>query len=168
MNEKLRIEFFIDYPNIKTTAYNIKLQDGTTVNIHDIDFQKLRTTIMGNDYALVGSNLYMETKPGRDKFIASLEKSAFNVISVRPQKSVDGRLIFDSLKGAYNDRYDVAVILSGDGDYISVVQEIKQRNKKVWIAAFGHATSNGLKTLADKFIDLRELRDEISRNFNTH
>lgn len=168
MPEKLRMEIFIDYPNIKTTAYGVRLQSGTTVNIPNIDFQKLRDIIVGSNFNLVGSNLYIETKPGRDKFIASLEKSAFNVVGVRPQKSVDGRLIFDVIKGAYDNRYDVAAILSGDGDYISVVQEIKQRNKKVWIVAFGHATNNGLKTLADNFLDLRDVRTEISRDFNTH
>lgn len=165
MVERRRIEFFIDYPNIKTTAYGIKLPNGDTTDLKNIDFQKMRAKVVGADFSLVGSTIYMETKPGRDKFIASLEKSAFTVIGVRPQKSVDGRLIFDAMKGAYDDRYDIAAIASGDGDYIPVVQEIKRKNKEVWIVAFDHGTNNGLKTLADNFVNLTNMISDIKRKF---
>ena len=49
---------------------------------------------------------------------------------------------------------DVIVLVSGDGDFISLVEYLKNQGKRVEVMAFGKTTSSKLKEIADEFIDL--------------
>lgn len=49
---------------------------------------------------------------------------------------------------------DTIVLVSGDGDYIPLVEYLKNQGKQVEVAAFGGTTSAKLKEAADDFIDL--------------
>lgn len=48
---------------------------------------------------------------------------------------------------------DVIVIISGDGDFIPLVEHLKGLGKQVEVMAFGKTTSSRLKEIADEFID---------------
>ena len=54
----------------------------------------------------------------------------------RSTKGVDISLATDMLGNAYNDNYDVAVLLAGDGDYVPLVEEVKRLGKVVYVAFF--------------------------------
>jgi uncharacterized LabA/DUF88 family protein len=56
--------------------------------------------------------------------------------------------------GAIRNDYDIAIICSGDRDYIRVVEALKRMGKDVWVASFSHSVNPGLKNAANKFIDL--------------
>ncbi|MCX6720966.1 MAG: NYN domain-containing protein, partial [Candidatus Staskawiczbacteria bacterium] len=45
---------------------------------------------------------------------------------------------------------------SGDGDFIALVEYLKNMGKRVEVVAFGRSTSGKLKESADEFIDLDE------------
>src|SRR5574343_265758 len=49
---------------------------------------------------------------------------------------------------------DVIVLCSGDGDFIPLVEYLKNQGKRVEVMAFGKTTSSGLIEVADEFIDL--------------
>ena len=49
---------------------------------------------------------------------------------------------------------DVIVLASGDGDFIPLVEYLKNQGKRVEVVSFGKTTSLKLKEAADEFIDL--------------
>jgi len=49
---------------------------------------------------------------------------------------------------------DVVVLGSGDGDFIQLVEYLKNQGKRVEVVAFGRAASAKLKEVVDEFIDL--------------
>jgi len=51
---------------------------------------------------------------------------------------------------------DTIVIASGDGDFIPLVEYLKNQGRRVEVLAFGKSTSGKLKEIADDFIDLGE------------
>jgi len=51
---------------------------------------------------------------------------------------------------------DTIVIASGDGDFIPLVEYLKNQGRRVEVIAFGRSTSGKIKEIADEFIDLGE------------
>ncbi len=52
------------------------------------------------------------------------------------EKGVDVMIATDLLRFAWEDRYDLAVLVSGDGDFAYAVQAVKDMGKHVEVAAF--------------------------------
>lgn len=65
------------------------------------------------------------------------------------EKGIDVRLAVDMTAMAYRDEYDVAYLLSGDGDFIPAVEEIQYINKKVFAVACGEQSISALYKAAD-------------------
>ena len=97
-----------------------------------------------------------------------IQKSGLEVKVVSPGKSIDGRLIFDLLTNAYRDGFDVAVIASGDRDYIPVVEEVKRVGKRVIIASFSSALAHGMTSVSDDIIDLDKHLTEIAQQMHSY
>lgn len=51
---------------------------------------------------------------------------------------------------------DVVVLVSGDGDFVPLVEYLKNQGKRVEVVAFGRSASLKLKEAADEFLDLEE------------
>jgi uncharacterized protein (TIGR00288 family) len=51
---------------------------------------------------------------------------------------------------------DVVVIVSGDGDYVPLIEYLRNQGKQVEVMAFGRSASAKLKEAADDFTDLGE------------
>jgi len=51
---------------------------------------------------------------------------------------------------------DVIVLVSGDGDFVPLMEYLKNQGKRVEVIAFGRSTSAKSKEEADEFIDLGE------------
>lgn len=49
---------------------------------------------------------------------------------------------------------DVVLLLSGDGDFVPLVEYLKSRGKQVEVVAFSKSTSSKLKEAADDFFDI--------------
>jgi uncharacterized LabA/DUF88 family protein len=56
---------------------------------------------------------------------------------------------------------DVVIIVSGDGDFIPLVEYLRYHGRQIEVAAFRNTTSSKLVEAADSFIDLAELKDDI-------
>ena len=65
------------------------------------------------------------------------------------EKGVDIMVATDLLRLAWNDLYDVAILVSGDGDFAYAVQAVKDLGKHVEIAAFPSNLSYELANIAD-------------------
>jgi uncharacterized LabA/DUF88 family protein len=74
-------------------------------------------------------------------------------------------LVSDLLSLAAIDAYDVAIIVSGDLDYLKAIDEVQRRGLIVEVAFFrSKGISKDLIRMADRFIDLEKMADKIRRN----
>lgn len=63
--------------------------------------------------------------------------------------SIDAVRLSDSL-------VDAVVLVSGDGDFVPLVEYMKGKGRQVEIMSFGKSTSQKLKEVSDDFVDLCE------------
>ena len=143
-----RIIIFIDNSNIFKgfRKYNIKA-----------DYEKLKN-IITRGRNLQGIFLYegvvypmspekkkwYEDLSNRSGYVikASFDKIAFNDAI---EKKVDIKIAIDIISLAYENAYDTAVVVSGDGDFVPVVKKVKELDKNVEVWAFRYSLANALK-----------------------
>ena len=53
-----------------------------------------------------------------------------------------------------SNKLDVVVLVTGDGDFVPLINYLKNLGVYVEVIAFSESTSSSIKTLADDFIDL--------------
>jgi len=71
------------------------------------------------------------------------------------QKGVDTLIAVHMLVGAYTDVYSVAVLVSGDADFVPVVNEVRRRGVMVVLAAMEDGSlSDDLRRAADRFVPI--------------
>ncbi|MCJ7646416.1 NYN domain-containing protein, partial [bacterium] len=58
----------------------------------------------------------------------------------------------DMLSLAFRDAYDIAILISGDTDYVRVIDEIQELGKIVEVASFKYGKSWDLEKACDKYI----------------
>ncbi|MBU0546008.1 NYN domain-containing protein, partial [Patescibacteria group bacterium] len=59
---------------------------------------------------------------------------------------------------------DTIILVSGDGDYLPLVEYLQNQGKQVEVVAFGETTSSRLKEEADDFIDMGEEKGKFLIN----
>jgi uncharacterized LabA/DUF88 family protein len=102
------------------------------------------------------------------------EKKTRDLVKVEKEeeKGVDVALVTDMLSMAYKNAYDTAILVGGDEDYLSAVEDIKMIPKRVEIAAFNdtdtHQPPRWISTIsremimiADCFYPLEKYVDQI-------
>lgn len=170
-NEKVQV--FIDHSNIYK-AIKKEYDD------YQLNYKKLALKLVAGR-KLLRVNMYVSTlKPGwepeaaraQQSFISKLESSASVTVKTRPlrytpdkkrdrEKGIDILLATDMLSQAYVNGYDSLVLISGDGDYAPVLEEIKKMGKRVENAFLEAFRSNALRSVCDIFIDLdKKLLDD--------
>ena len=55
---------------------------------------------------------------------------------------------------------DTIVLASGDGDFLQLIDYLKNQGKRIEVIAFGKSTSSKIKESVDEFIDLGETPDK--------
>ena len=68
------------------------------------------------------------------------------------EKGVDIYLAVDMLRYAYNDIYDIAILISSDGDFSEAVNAVKDLGRHVEYAHFSTGQSKHLMDCCDKSI----------------
>jgi len=143
-----RVIIFIDNSNIFKgfRKYDIKA-----------DYEKLKNVICRdrelNNIFLYEGVVYpisQEKKKwynGLSKRSGYVIKASFDKIvsSGAIEKKVDIKIAIDMISLAYENSYDTAILVSGDGDFIPVVKKIKELGKKVEVWAFRYSLANKLK-----------------------
>lgn len=83
-------------------------------------------------------------------------------------KGVDVTLTKDVLSHAYQDNYDAAFLVAGDGDYVPLVDEVQRQGKIVYVAFFEGGPAMGLsgdlKVAADRFVPLNHIFSVVWRD----
>ena len=95
-------------------------------------------------------------------FFDALTKAGFEVKSKDLQVFAGGMkkadwdvgITVDAIKLA--DKLDVIVLVTGDGDYVPLVEYLKNQGRRVEVFAFGKSASAKLKESADEFVDLSD------------
>jgi uncharacterized protein (TIGR00288 family) len=60
------------------------------------------------------------------------------------------------VKLAYNDAYDIAILVSSDGDFVPAIKAVKEIGKNVENIGFENKFSYHLQQESDKFIKLKK------------
>lgn len=68
------------------------------------------------------------------------------------QKGIDVFIASDMLSLAFRNAYDSVILISGDGDYVKVIEEIQELGKIVEVASFKYGKSWDLEKACDKYI----------------
>jgi len=160
--EKKRVMIFIDGSNFYHGLKNV-------VGKTNINFQKLAEKLCG-ERELVRIYYYNapvqredneEMYRSQQKFFSYLDDIPYFQIklgrlekrgSTWVEKGVDVRLAVDMLSMAVKKLYDVAILISGDGDFASAIDTIKDLGQHVEVAYVSQTYH--LKTSCDKFIPL--------------
>lgn len=81
---------------------------------------------------------------------------------IEEKGDMDVELTIDAVNQV--SRYDIALLFTGDSDYMALVRYIRSRNKKVFIYSSKNNISRELRTGADGYIDLLKMNDDIWRS----
>lgn len=154
-NKDQRVSVFIDVQNLYHSAKNLYQ---ARVNFQEI----LKAAVAGRK--LIRSFAYVvRTKTGEEKpFFDALINLGIETRIKDLQEYYGGLkkadwdvgIAVDAIKTS--DGVDVVVLASGDGDYVPLVEYLKDHGKRVEVIAFGKSTSSKLKDAADEFLDLEK------------
>ncbi|GAB4479043.1 MAG: NYN domain-containing protein [Anaerolineae bacterium] len=67
------------------------------------------------------------------------------------EKLVDTRLSSDMVRLAYANTYDIAILISGDGDYVDAVAYVRAVGKRVEGYSFASNSSQALRRACDRY-----------------
>ena len=161
-----RVAVFIDGNNLFHAArfHNI-----------DIDYNKLLRVLLG-DGRLLRAFFYTGVDVGAERqqgFLLWMRRNGFRVIQKELKTFYDGtrkanldvEIAVDMLSLA--GRYDTAVLVSGDEDFVYAVNAVAYKGCRVEIAGFRSNTAPKLIDVADYFIDLGEIADKVRKEM-TH
>jgi len=150
-----RLVVLIDAQNLYHSAKNLYQ---ARVNFSEI----LKLAVAGRK--LIRAFAYVvKTKTGEEKpFFEALIKLGIETRMKELQEFYGGLkkadwdvgIVIDAIRTAPG--VDVISLCSGDGDFVPLVEYLKNQGKRVEIIAFGRSASLKLKEMADEFIDLEE------------
>ena len=148
-----RVEVLIDVQNLYYSARNLY---GRKVNFGEV----LKTGVSGRKFIRAFAYV-VRTKTGEEKpFFDALTKLGIETRVRDLQEFYGGAkkadwdvgIVIDAIRTAAS--LDVIVLASVDGDFIPLVEYLKNYGKRVEVLSFGKTTSLKLKEAADEFIDL--------------
>jgi uncharacterized LabA/DUF88 family protein len=160
-----RVCVFIDIQNLYHSAKNLY---GGRVN-----YKVLMENVVG-DRKLIRALAYVvrsDPATGEETFFEALEKEGIElrlkdiqVFSSGAKKADwDVGMAVDSIRMA--TLADVVVLVTGDGDFVPLVEYLKWGlGRSVEVAAFGRTSSARLREAADRFYDLEEMSGVVFRS----
>ena len=154
-----RVAVLIDVQNLYHSAKNLY---GARVN-----FREILKLAAGQRNLIRVFAYVVRTKTGEEKpFFEALTKLGIET-RVRDLQEFYGGLkkadwdvgiTVDAIRIALS--VDTICLASGDGDFIQLVEYLKNQGKRVEIIAFGRSASGKLREVADEFIDLEKTPDK--------
>jgi uncharacterized LabA/DUF88 family protein len=159
-----RVLIFIDEANL----YHAALERGIS-----IDYTKLFSLLKGNSkqchaIAYVATD---RTNSRQRAFLTSLKRQGFELVTQAMIRRADGstkgnvdlRLASELLVQRIQD-YDTAVIISGDADFVPVVEQSHHQGKRVEVASFRAHTGSALIKASDHYLNLESKIEIIRRD----
>lgn len=156
LSQHQRVGVFVDAQNMYHSAKNL----------HNarVNFRKILESAIGQRQLVRAFIYVIRTESGEEKaFIEALEKGGYDI------KEKDLQIFAGGMKKAdwdvgmamdavvLSDKIDVAVLVTGDGDFVPLVDYLRiSKGIRVEAMSFGRSTSARLKEEVDKFYDLDE------------
>ncbi|MCD6600306.1 MAG: NYN domain-containing protein [Dehalococcoidia bacterium] len=154
-----RVAIFIDGSNLYHSLQ-------TNFKRHNLNYAEFTAKIVGSRQLfrtyyyniLQDSAQWPGTSHEQQDFLDILRKTPYLEIRLGTTKMAQGgpvergidiMLATDMLRFAWNDLYDIAVLVSGDSDFTYALQAVKDFGKYVEIAYFERNTSKDLLDIAD-------------------
>ena len=158
-----RVAVFIDGNNLFHAArfHNI-----------DIDYNKLLRVLLG-DGRLLRAFFYTGVDAGAERqqgFLLWMRRNGFRVVQKELKTFYDGtrkanldvEIAVDMLSLA--GRYDTAVLVSGDEDFVYALNAVAYKGCRVEVAGFRSNTAPRLIDVADFFIDLGDIHELVRKD----
>ena len=158
-----RVAIFIDGSNLFYAALQLGIE---------IDYAKLLARLTGGS-RLLRSFFYTGVDRNNEKqqgFLLWMRRNGYRVISKdlvqlpdgSKKANLDVEIAVDmmSLVGSY----DTAVLVSGDGDLAYAVNAVSYRGVRVEVVSLRSMTSDSLINVADRYIDLDTVKEDIQKN----
>ncbi|MFH1048137.1 MAG: NYN domain-containing protein [Patescibacteria group bacterium] len=149
---------FIEYKNLKN--YFKKNLNAVKVEIFYYDAYPKDGT---RDYDLSGKHRFFTyLKKGLGFTVRKKELKRISIIngngeSILEKGNMDVEMTIDVIHNI--DKYDIAVLFSGDADFLALVSYIKNRDKKVYIYSSKDNISRELKTGGNGYFDLKDISE---------
>lgn len=158
-HKEQRVSIFIDAQNLYHSAKNLYRAR--------VNFQEILKTAVSQRKLIRAFGYVVRTKTGEEKpFFEALTKLGIETRIRDLQEFFGGAkkadwdvgIVIDAIRTSPS--VDVIVLVSGDGDFISLVEYLKNQGKRVEVIAFGRSASGQLKEVADEFVDLGKNPDK--------
>ena len=159
-----RVMVFIDYRNVyESTRF---MEDHCQLDLYRL------TQILVGSRDLVGAYVFDARKMFTNKddetisMHNKLREQGFRVVARESmvfrdgkveQKEVDVSLACEMLEHALMNHFDVAIVLSGDRDFVPVIQKVQSAGKRVEVAAFDDVFNEETRRSSDRFHRLNEV-----------
>jgi uncharacterized protein (TIGR00288 family) len=148
-----RVAIFLDVQNLYHSAKNL-------YNAR-VDFSKVVETAVSRRTLIRAFAYVIKTKTGEEKFFFEALINLGIEIRVKELQEFYGGfkkgdwdvgLAVDAIRMAPG--MDAIVLVTGDGDFVPLVEYLKNKGKRVEVIAFERSASLKLKEAADEFINL--------------
>lgn len=148
-----RVAIFIDGANLYHSASQLG---------HEIDYAELLTLL--NQKATSSQAFFYtgidSSNQQQQRFLFRLKHLGYQIITKEVIKRADGswkanldvELALDMM--ALVDSYDIAILVSGDGDFAEVIERVQNLGKRVEVVSYRATTSQKLLALAQSYRDL--------------
>lgn len=149
-----RVAVLIDVQNMYHSAKNLY---SARVNFKEL----LKAAVAGREL-IRAIGYVIRTESGEEKpFLEALVKSGIETqikdLQIFPggmkKADWDVGIAMDGVRLAESS-IDAVILISGDGDFVPLVEYLKAKGKQAEVMAFGRSASQKLKEAADDFIDL--------------
>jgi uncharacterized protein (TIGR00288 family) len=150
-----RVAVFLDVQNLYHSAKNL-------YNAR-VDFSKVIEKAVSKRNLIRAFAYVIKTKTGEEKsFFEALINLGIEIRVKDLQEFYGGfkkgdwdvGLAVDAIR--MSSAMDAIVLVTGDGDFVPLVEYLKNRGKRVEVLAFERSASAKLKEVADEFINLEE------------
>lgn len=156
-----------------TPSFQDAFDDKVTDPSWTYDFGRLYELACA-DAEQVGRSLLLGSRPPANDSLwdmaqnAGFEVEVFDRNAANREKQVDTGLVTRMMSDSYEHMQTrvpdvMAVLFSGDRDYVPTVRDLQRRGIKVRVVFWTHAVSRELRETADEFISLDEHLDFLAR-----
>ncbi len=143
------VALFVDGPNIIRKEFSIDLDD-------------LRKIVQKHGRIVIGKIFLNQF--ASEKLVEAISNQGFEpkiILAGESSGDVDVAVAVAAVQAAYNEDIDIVIIASRDADYLSAVQIIKERGKRLGIIGIEPGFSKALQNAAD-FVELLPKRNKGS------
>ncbi|MEK6898549.1 MAG: NYN domain-containing protein [Nanoarchaeota archaeon] len=169
MSEKERVAIFIDGSNLYHSLKKYKIKYNFEKIISKLENKREIVNIFYYT-ALLDKYFDEEKYKNHLKFLEKLKRiPKFNIVLCNLKKIIlkDGSVTFaikgddvclttDIISGAYENLYDIAILVSGDEDFVPAIKAVQKIGKRVINAFFPKSSSYILRNYCNDSINLRK------------